>query len=432
MVKYFSDCTRGRALVASRTLQPKVNKTLRARLFYVSAALAAIFAILIPSLMSRSTPSVTSRRIPNATSGALDTSSAEAFSDYKCSASGATATAQFRPLGAVANGTTDDTSAIQDAIDTASSAGGGVVLLPAGTFLINGHLVLKSNVKLTGAGPSATIIKAGAKFLASTGPDGGYPVITTDGASNVTIANLTADQNGKVLNGNANPAQRLSAYLIDLRDSHNVVASDVYTRNPLTYSIAVVGSSDFCVAHCNTLVTTSGLYNQLDGIHVLDSHTGQVIQNHVDQRVGTDGDDGLVAHTISAPVYDVLYAGNVVRGGNHGNGMQLAVGNYPVYDLAIRSNNFWGSPFGIRTGYYDTGANGAVHNVVITGNYIHGLVPGATFPDGGNAVDIGDFGAVAPVTYITVTDNRVCKAGVIKVVPGTGNIVADNKFCSQS
>jgi polygalacturonase len=77
--------------------------------------------------------------------------SAAAFSDYHCSASGATATSHFRPHGAVPNGTTDDTSAIQNAIDTASSAGGGVVTLPAGTFLINGHLVVKSNVKLAGA-----------------------------------------------------------------------------------------------------------------------------------------------------------------------------------------------------------------------------------------------------------------------------------------
>jgi polygalacturonase len=409
--------------VASRTLQAKVNRLLHMRSLYVSAALAGIFVILMPSVASRGNPSVTSH--------GPGPSSAVAFSDYRCSASGATAAAKFPPRGAVANGTTDDTSAIQNAIDAASAAGGGVVTLTAGTFLINGHLVMKSNVKLTGAGPSATIIKAGPKFLEATGPDGGYPVITTVGASNVTIANLTADQNGNVLNGNANPGQRFSAFLVDLRDSHNVVASDVYTRNPFTYSIAVVGSSDFCVAHCNTQVRTSGRYDGLDGIHVLDSHTGQVIQNHVDQRVGTDGDDGLVAHAISAPVYDVLYAGNVVRGGNYGDGMQLAVGNYPVYNLTIRNNDFWGSPFGIRTGYYDTGSNGAVHNIVISDNYIHDLVPGTAFPDGGNAVDIGDFGAVAPVTYIAVTDNRICKAGVIKVVPGTGNTVAGNQFCSH-
>lgn len=417
--------------MASRTLPAKVNRFLHVRSLYVSGVLALISAVLIPSLMAHRIPSVTSRSIPSVASGRLEPSSAAAFSDYKCAASGATATAQFRPRGAIANGITDDTSAIQNAIDAASAAGGGVVTLAAGTFLVDGHLVMKSNVKLTGAGPAATVIKAGPEFLQATGPDGGYPVITTAGASNVTIANLTADQDGNVLNGNANPGQRFSAFLVDLRDSHNVVASDVHTRNPFTYSIAVVGSSDFCVAHCNTQVRTSGRYNGLDGIHILDSHTGQIIQNHVDQRVGSDGDDGLVAHTISAPVYDVLYAGNVVRGGNYGDGMQLAVGNYPIYNLTIRANDFWGSPFGIRTGYYDTGSDGAVHNIVISGNYIHNLVPGAAFPDGGNAVDIGDFGAVAPVTYITVTGNRICKAGVIKVVPGTGNTVAGNQFCSQ-
>jgi hypothetical protein len=211
-----------------------------------------------------------------------------------------------------------------------------------------------------------------------------------------------------------------------VRYSHNIIVDGVFTRNPFTYSIAVVGSNDFCITHCNTQVATSGLYDQLDGIHVLDSNTGQVIDNYVDQRVGTDGDDGLVAHTMGAPVYDVLYANNTVRGGNDGDGMQLAVGNYPIYNLVIRDNDFWGSPFGIRTGYWDTGANGAVYDISIRGNYIHDLVPGRAFPDGGNAIDIGGFGPIAPVTYITATDNYTCNAGGIIVVRGVGNTVANN------
>ena len=176
-------------------------------------------------------------------------------------------------------------------------------------------------------------------------------------------------------------------------------------------------------------MATSGLYYGLDGIHVLDSHEGQIINNHVDQRIGADGDDGLVAHTIDAPVYDVLYADNTVRGGNDGDGMQLAVGNYPIYNLTIRDNNFWGSPFGIRTGYWDTGVNGAVRNIVVSDNYVHDLVPGKAFPDGGNAIDIGGFGAVAPVTNVTVTDNLICDAGIITVVKGEGNTTSDNRFC---
>ena len=275
------------------------------------------------------------------------------------------------------------------------------------------------------------MLKAGPKFLDSTGPDGGYPIVTTAGASNVTIANLTADQSGDVLNGNAAPDNRLTAYLIDVRNSHNVVVDGVYTRNPFTYSIAVVGSNDFCIVHCNTRVATSGRYNQLDGIHVLDSNTGQVIDNYVNQRVGTDGDDGLVAHTIGAPVYDVLYANNTVLGGSNGDGMQLAVGNYPIYNVTIRNNEFYDSPFGIRTGYYDSGTNGAVHNIIISGNYIHDLRPGKAFPYGGNAINIGGFGAIAPVTYINVTNNRACKAGLIKVVNGAGNTITQNHYCSQ-
>jgi polygalacturonase len=354
--------------------------------------------------------------------------SASSFPDSSCAASGATSKRVFAPSGLVSGVSADNTAAIQGAINAAASAGGGVVVLPAGTFFINGHLTLKSNVKLTGAGQK-TVLKAGPDFLSSTGPHGGYPLVTTAGASNVTIANLTGDQSGNTLNGNLYPHRRLGAYLIDVRASHNVVVDAVYTRNPFTYSIAVVRSDDFCVTHCNTQVTTSGRYNSLDGIHILDSNTGQVIGNYVDQRIGTDGDDGLAAHTIGAPVYDVLYADNKVRGGNNGNGMQLAVGKYPIYNVAIRNNYFWGSPFGIRTGYINSGPDGSVYDISITGNYVYDLVPGKAFPRGGNAVDIGGFGAIAPVSNVTVKNNYICHAGTVTVIRGVGNTVSHNHAC---
>ncbi|MGD0704617.1 MAG: glycosyl hydrolase family 28-related protein [Trebonia sp.] len=353
---------------------------------------------------------------------------AASFSNVSCAASGATSNQLFPLSAANSVGTADDTEAIQSAINTAAAAGGGTVRIPAGTYLIDGHVVLKSNVKLIGAGPS-TILKAGPGFLATTGPAGGYPLITTAGARNVTIADISADQSGNTLDADAHQAARLAAYLIDVRDSENAVVTGVRTRNPFTYSIAVVGSSGFCVSRCDTQVATSGRYDQLDGIHVLDSHDGQVIGNHVDQRIGTDGDDGLVAHTILAPVYDVLFADNTVRGGNDGDGMQLAVGKYPIYDVTIRDNNFWGSPYGIRTGYWGTGPGGTVRGIYITGNYIHDLVPGFAFPHGGNAVNIGGFGAVGPVEDVVVTGNDVCRAGAIIVARGTGNVVARNRFC---
>lgn len=56
--------------------------------------------------------------------------------------------------GADANGTTDDTTAIQAAIDVVEALGGGVVWLPAGTYKTTATLTLYDGVRLLGAGNS--------------------------------------------------------------------------------------------------------------------------------------------------------------------------------------------------------------------------------------------------------------------------------------
>jgi polygalacturonase len=53
----------------------------------------------------------------------------------------------IRDFGAVGDGTTLDTKALQDAVNTCNKDGGGTVLVPAGTFVI-GTTELKSNVTL--------------------------------------------------------------------------------------------------------------------------------------------------------------------------------------------------------------------------------------------------------------------------------------------
>jgi hypothetical protein len=61
--------------------------------------------------------------------------------------------------GAVGNGVTDDSTAIQTAFDAASAAGGGTVYLPSGTYLCNTPLVLQYGVNLVGESRTNTIIK---------------------------------------------------------------------------------------------------------------------------------------------------------------------------------------------------------------------------------------------------------------------------------
>ncbi|MGO9877387.1 MAG: glycosyl hydrolase family 28-related protein [Acidimicrobiia bacterium] len=56
-----------------------------------------------------------------------------------------------QPFDAHADGLTDDTTAIQSALNTASRNGGGTVYLPSGTYLVSQHLVVPAGVELRGA-----------------------------------------------------------------------------------------------------------------------------------------------------------------------------------------------------------------------------------------------------------------------------------------
>ncbi|HYH83014.1 MAG TPA: glycosyl hydrolase family 28-related protein [Longimicrobium sp.] len=79
-------------------------------------------------------------------------------------------------FGAVGNGSTDDTAAIQAAIDaatTATGARGGIVFFPPGEYRIESPgLVLPrgKTLALVGAGPDATALHATAGLLSSTEP----------------------------------------------------------------------------------------------------------------------------------------------------------------------------------------------------------------------------------------------------------------------
>jgi len=72
-----------------------------------------------------------------------------------------------KQYGAQGNGTTDDTTAIQTAITTAQTAGGGVVYFPPGTYIISNTLTIShDNMELIGAGWSSAI-QAGSSMPAA-------------------------------------------------------------------------------------------------------------------------------------------------------------------------------------------------------------------------------------------------------------------------
>lgn len=110
------------------------------------------------------------------------------------------ATYNVLDFGATGNGVTDDTAAIQAAVNAARADGGGTVYIPEGTFIVTGHtepsdgaIMLYDNITLTGAGMGLTNIKVADGWdMKMTG------VIRTPygaGTENVTVNNLTIDGN---------------------------------------------------------------------------------------------------------------------------------------------------------------------------------------------------------------------------------------------
>ncbi|EJM61988.1 parallel beta-helix repeat (two copies) [Pseudomonas sp. GM50] len=111
-------------------------------------------------------------------------------------------------FGAKGDGITDDTAAIQSAIDAAAAAGGGQVYMPSGTYIVSGGeepsdgcLMLKSNVYLYGDGMGATTVKvADGSDTKITGViRSAYGEETHDfGVSNLTIDGNRDSTTGKI------------------------------------------------------------------------------------------------------------------------------------------------------------------------------------------------------------------------------------------
>ena len=111
-------------------------------------------------------------------------------------------------FGAKGDGITDDTAAIQNAIDAAAAAGGGQVYMPTGTYIVSageepsdGCLMLKSNVYMYGDGMGATTVKvADGSDTKITGViRSAYGEQTHDfGVSNLTIDGNRDNTTGKI------------------------------------------------------------------------------------------------------------------------------------------------------------------------------------------------------------------------------------------
>lgn len=100
-------------------------------------------------------------------------------------------TVSVKDFGAVGDGVTDDTAAIQAAIDAVDASGGGTVFIPAGSYEITTAINMKNGVDIVGAGYRTLVTPNGCD---------GFIFNYTTGFSNTRISNLGIEGTGTSTN----------------------------------------------------------------------------------------------------------------------------------------------------------------------------------------------------------------------------------------
>lgn len=163
--------------------------------------------------------------------------------------------------GATGDGSTDDTTAIQSAIDAANTAGGGIVWFPLGDYAFT-RLTIKSDVSLWGVGRNAS-------FLLCTDSSSGSALVSADDGNRVSRFGM---QNIGV--GTAKSS--VSAAQDSNQDVIGINLAACEGGHFTNVKIAGFGSGAIVLARAEagaeglgfTSTTQDGNYNSFDSIHI--------------------------------------------------------------------------------------------------------------------------------------------------------------------
>ena len=243
--------------------------------------------------------------------------------------------------GAVGNGTTDNTAAIQDALNYAA-ANGDAVYIPAGTYDYSGTIA-DNGVTIYGAGASSV--------LQATNGANEALILTGSGAS---VSNLEMLGTG---------SSRLSTWqsgMIWANGASNYTIDNVLINGSSSVGIASVDSTGGDI-YSNTVENTLA-----DSITTVDGSTNIIISHN---EVLNSGDDGIsiVSYGNQPIVNGVIETDNVVEGNNGGRGMSVVGGE----NVTITGNYIKGgsSPYaGLYLAVESSYSTLSVSNVTATGN----------------------------------------------------------------
>ncbi|MGC9349563.1 MAG: glycoside hydrolase family 28 protein [Anaerolineae bacterium] len=256
-------------------------------------------------------------------------------------------TYEITAFGAIPDGRTMNTEAIQRAIDAAADAGGGTVLVPPGRYLM-GTIFLKSYVTLNLA-PGSTLL--GSQDLADYPetvrrghrPRPGRHLVIAEGARHVTICG------GGIIDGQGRAFWKPEvdehhwieaksvrpSPMIQITDCEDVLVEDIHLTNPAGWTLHLQDSERALVHHVtidNDLRTPNS-----DGIDVTGCRDVMISDCYI-----STCDDAVVLKSSSGPVERVTVTNCVIRtncaalklgtGGTYHDMRQVTFSNCAIYE----------------------------------------------------------------------------------------------------
>jgi hypothetical protein len=312
-----------------------------------------------------------------------------------------------KDFGAVGDGTTDDTVAIQAALDAVSGTGLTLLIPPSTSFYrITATLYPKSNTTIWGYG--ATIKNSGTSVFTM------IWVLGTAGSANyltdVNILGLTVDCNGTVLDSGGSGIG--GSYCNNLR------IRDCKVKNAWLQGIFFARGGKNCWIESNYVERAWG-----DGIHIGDQYTGETLENVwiTDNFVYNSFDDGI---GVTGGAHLVWITNNKVDTVTAAAGIDLS-GCYQTY---VQGNYVTGyGQIGIRVQRFNASQ---CFDIEILDNIIDGPPANQAAINlfGPNNTNVSTF-ALNP---ITIRDNRiknVTATGSYGIfVTGAGMVTIDSNF----
>ena len=312
-----------------------------------------------------------------------------------------------KDFGAVGDGTTDDTAAIQAALDAVSGTGLTLLIPPSTSFYrITATLYPKSYTTISGYG--AKIKNSGAtifNMIWALGAAGSANYLT-----DISIFGLTVDCNGTVLNSGGSGIG--GSYCNNLR------VRDCTVKNAWLQGIFFARGGKNCWIETNYVDRAWG-----DGIHIGDQYSGETLENVwiTDNFVYNSFDDGI---GVTGGAHLVWVTNNKVDTVTAGAGIDLS-GCYQTYVQGNYVTNY--GQIGIRVQRFNTSQ---CFDIEILDNIIDGPPANQAAINlfGPNNTNVSTF-ANNP---ITIRDNRiknVTATGSYGIfVTGAGMVTIDSNF----